>query len=490
MRKTALVSPGAPFASYCYAGASGASLAIFFACLSMGKAEGERTLWSRFATLALVNCLFCLSGAIENGIRDMSGLRSAIALNNAAGMLLAPAFLDFVYAYLRRSGRLVPLAVWVYSFFWAAAFLIFQDVLVLRDVAFASMAHHHFEYSWLYSVFLFGLFGIIGYALGILWLFGRMNRAWKAYMNAIYFSCVLWAFCGVYDTILAPLVRIAFPISWVGGVLVQIAFLRAVYARSQQAFRDQEKHRIMLQDLSAARQIQKNLITRQFPECAPVRISGMYKPMEAIGGDFYDVRKIDEGHISIFLSDVSGHGIASALITAMIKMSLDALPANLQRQPNEVLQYLNNALESRITGRFVTAIYGVLTLKSLEFHFSSAGHFPPALSRKAGGQEVIEHMIHGRVLGYFSELELETTTLRLEPGDSLLLSTDGICEERNPTGEMFGLSRLKRVFRSPDFRSLQDIFGEIESFRAGRAADDDMTALLVSVDPPDNAAHS
>jgi len=470
------------FASYGYAWASGAAflIGIFAAFMSTGKSENE--LWRRFSILSFVNTAFCISGVWQNQSNDAASIFIASQWNLAGGMLLGPAFLDFVLCVAKARSRRFASIAWFVGILWVILLLRFPDLMISHETDFISMPLHYYRYTTTYLFFQATLFGMIVVALFELWRNGIKLPERTGLMRFVLPSCILWAACGFWDTTISSQVRIPLPLSWAGGVTVNVAFLAFVTRRSQEAFHIQAKHRSIMKDVGHAREIQLGLITRDFPAVDRIRIFGKYVPMEELGGDFFDVRKLDRDRAGIFISDVTGHGIASAFITAMIKISLESLSDETLYDPEKVINHINETLLDKIMDRFITGAYGVLDSRYLTFTFCSAGHHPPILHYRAAQKKAFELETHGRLMGALDDLQLQKQKIQLSPGDRLLLATDGTYEVFNAKGEMFGLARLKSIFETQLLNSLDPLFLEIHRFSPGAKQADDMAGILISID--------
>lgn len=469
------------FASHGYTWSSGAAalIALFAAFMSTGRSENE--LWRRFSSLSFVNMVFCLTGAMQNHSTDPAFVFSANVWHNACGILLAPSFLAFVQSFSTQKNLFVSGACWGSALFLAGYILLVPEHLMTYERDMQSMPLHYFHYTTFYPFFLTTLFGWIGFALFQLWRAGRETMERRLFSLFVLPSCIIWALCGLWDTIGAPIFDLPLPVSWIGGLGVNIAFLSFVTRRSQDAFRIQEKHRSVMRDVSQARDIQLGLISNDFPLLRRVNVYGKYAPMTELGGDFYSVRRLDESRVGFFMSDVTGHGIASAFITAMIKISLDGLALDSLRNPELVLNHLNQSLLDKTMNRFVTGAYGVLDESELTFRFCSAGHHPPLLYYNASSDAVEELEARGRLLAAFDDLLLSERTIPLAAGDRILLATDGFYEAFSDRGEMFGMQRLKEIFKKELHTSLDPLLLAIHRFTNGARQADDMAGLLIVV---------
>ena len=177
-------------------------------------------------------------------------------------------------------------------------------------------------------------------------------------------------------------------------------------------------------------------------------IANDYRPARQIGGDFFDVFPLLDParprHLGVVIADVSGKGIAAALLMAFVR---PVIRSALDRSGNPVaaLERTNQILvEERRTGLFVTVLCGVLDLDTGIFTFANAGHEPPLLASPTGAEPVwVEG--GGPLVGMFDRLGLEEQRLEIKAGERLILFTDGITDAASPSGERFGFERLRQT---------------------------------------------
>jgi len=200
-------------------------------------------------------------------------------------------------------------------------------------------------------------------------------------------------------------------------------------------------------ELEVARQIQLSILPQEIPAIEGLAIAARYVPMSSVAGDFYDFIVLDEKHIGIMIADVSGHGLPAALIASMLQVALSAQNANAS-DPSRVLAGLNGALCGKFQQHFVTAAYVYVDMEKHVLSYGGAGHPPLLLSRKAGAS-VEEFEENGLVLGQFPEAMYSAVQWKIEPGDLVVLYTDGISEARTRAGkEMFGIERIKQFLQA------------------------------------------
>lgn len=180
------------------------------------------------------------------------------------------------------------------------------------------------------------------------------------------------------------------------------------------------------------------------------------------------------------LADVSGKGIAAALLMAAFRASLLAEIRN-HYAIRRIFEKVNRLLyESTDTGKFVTAFYGVLDVKNRVFTFSNAGHNPPLLLRENGTVEWLTE--GGLALGILTEATYEERPVPLSTGDVLVLYTDGVTEASTSTGEQYGVKRLedlvRRLAQEPAAVIVDAIRNEVEAFTGEMHLNDDLTLVV------------
>lgn len=230
-----------------------------------------------------------------------------------------------------------------------------------------------------------------------------------------------------------------------------------------------------LREQAEARQIQRALLPETNPTISGFAVDGLCLQLSAVGGDWYDYLRIADHLWGIALGDVCGKGMAAALLMSASRSLFRSAAEGLQ-SPSEVLTRLNRSLVKDLpTGRFVTLLYLVLDTKLATVRMASAGHPHPLYLSRSGIVEVRTE--NGLPLGLmgsdYSEIELQ-----LQPGDRVLLYSDGVLEATNSKGEEFGISRLEEALQHPN-ASAQSVLEEVHQFAHGGTLADDATAVLL-----------
>ncbi len=203
-------------------------------------------------------------------------------------------------------------------------------------------------------------------------------------------------------------------------------------------------------------------------------------PCRAIGGDFFDYFNLSSGVFAFALGDVAGKGPPAALLAAGLQ-GIFAGHAESGCTPAETMAHVNQALVRRtIQARFATVLYAALSCDG-ELTYCNAGHNPPLLVGRRGLRRLDTG---GVILGAFTDATFEEETLRLEPGDQLVVFSDGITEALNPDGEELGEERLLSYVElnrklAPE-ALLESLLGNVRQFTAGAVQSDDLTLLVLS----------
>jgi serine phosphatase RsbU (regulator of sigma subunit) len=208
-----------------------------------------------------------------------------------------------------------------------------------------------------------------------------------------------------------------------------------------------------------------------------------FRPLDPLGGDYYDFAQPDGRHLGVLIADASGHSIPAAMVAIMARLAFAEAGRDSPR-PGVVLSAMNRQLQGLTEDRFVSAFYGVFDRVLRRFTYTIAGHTPPL---HYAAREHVCRSLEGRgiLLGIVPEATYEEQSVSMDPGDRLCLFTDGVTESRNPAGELFGTGRLEAAFAGAQARGadavLRHIVDELTAFRGERPAGDDETLLVAEV---------
>jgi sigma-B regulation protein RsbU (phosphoserine phosphatase) len=204
-----------------------------------------------------------------------------------------------------------------------------------------------------------------------------------------------------------------------------------------------------------------------------------------VGGDFYDIRLVDQHRLGILLADVSGKSIDAAIFMAVTR-SLFLTEARHTASPGEVLSRVHDLLLEigGVKGMFVTAFYAVIDTTNGSMRYARAGHDPPLHCH--------QNRVHalpsaGRFLGLFDGFRVEEKELQLLPGDLLVLYSDGVTDALNSAGEQYGVERVSHLVQEHAIRGAQVvcdvIFDDVENFTGSASQFDDITLQVIAFNP-------
>lgn len=235
------------------------------------------------------------------------------------------------------------------------------------------------------------------------------------------------------------------------------------------------------QELATARKMQRSLLPQAAPTVAGIAVVARFQPMTAVGGDFYDYAA-DPNGLAVLVADVTGHGVPAALTAAMVKVAFAAEREGASH-PAAALAHVNRTLMDASASGFVTAAWVYLDAAAGRMTYAAAGH-PPLLAWRAATGAVERVAENGLLMGAFAEAEYTQLERPLDPGDRLLLYTDGVMEAANAADEEFGLDRLEALLAETaalDLPAQADaILARLAAWRGTVAQGDDVTLVLLA----------
>ncbi|MGM0465980.1 MAG: SpoIIE family protein phosphatase [Acidobacteriota bacterium] len=241
---------------------------------------------------------------------------------------------------------------------------------------------------------------------------------------------------------------------------------------------EQEK---MEKELDLAAKIQKDFLPKKDPDIEDYEISGRNIPCYQVGGDYYDYIPIDNNRIGIAIGDVSGKGVGASLLMASLRASLHS-EVNKDISVEDMACRLNDFVnKSSAINSFITFFFLELDKKNGDYKYVNAGHNPPVVVNKKGNTHCLESC--GLGLGMFPSVSYEWKKGHLDPGDMIVLYTDGITESRNKKNEEFGEKGLKDFIKKHRKCVPQEIMDKLfkclNDFISGEDRMDDMTAVVI-----------
>ncbi len=250
----------------------------------------------------------------------------------------------------------------------------------------------------------------------------------------------------------------------------------------REALSSRDKLVALQNELDVASSTQQSILPKMFPDTSDFQVFAKMEPARNVGGDFYDVIRLDRGVVGLAIADVSDKGVPAALFMMSSRTLLKGAAIGTFK-PGEALQEVNNLLyEENETMMFVTVLYSVYNPETGRFTYSNGGHDAPLLLRPDGSSELLS-LTGGIALGVAPDIEFPNQTIQLEHGDTIVLYTDGITEAMNGDGEQFGVERMHEVFRGNPPENAQQaaeaMFDAVSEFVGDTPQSDDITCLVL-----------
>jgi predicted ATPase/serine phosphatase RsbU (regulator of sigma subunit) len=235
--------------------------------------------------------------------------------------------------------------------------------------------------------------------------------------------------------------------------------------------------------LNLAQEVQQNLLPQRPPRLESIDVIGRSLYCDETGGDYFDFLTLSENRLGVVVGDVTGHGVAAALLMASVRGFLRAR-ATLSESAAEIITGVNRltSVDTAETGQFMTLFYLVLDHQTRRITWVRAGH-DPGLLYCPDTDQFEELSGAGLALGVDEDWEFEDFSRTVKPGQIVLLTTDGIFEAHNPAGEMFGKARFKKIVRQNaglEAEGLRKaVFEAVTEFRGAEPQEDDITLVIL-----------
>ena len=242
-------------------------------------------------------------------------------------------------------------------------------------------------------------------------------------------------------------------------------------------------------EVEIAREVQERLFPQTLPPISGIEYAGACRPALGVGGDYYDFLALPAGKLGIAIGDVSGKGIAAALMMASLQASLRS---EATRAPDDLAGMISNVsrlvYEASPTNRYATFFYGQYDSASRQLTYVNAGHNPPMLFHGSNGEWQVSRLeAGGTVVGLLENYPYQQAAVTIAPGDIFVAFTDGISEAMNDAQDEFGEERLIETVEGCVGLSPAEIIACImrsaDAFAAGAKQNDDMTLVVLYAKP-------
>ena len=248
----------------------------------------------------------------------------------------------------------------------------------------------------------------------------------------------------------------------------------------REALSSRDKLVALQNELDVASKIQQSILPTEFPKHEDYEISANMQPARNVGGDFFDVLRLDRGRIGLAVADVSDKGVPAALFMMSSRTLLKGAAIGTD-DPGEVLREVNELLDAENeAAMFVTVLYAVYDPETGRLTYANGGHNTPLIVHPDGSSDELP-LTGGIALGVAPGLEYEHDSVTLAPGDTVFLYTDGVTEAMNGDGEEFGMERLRQTFATARLMSAAEanaaVFEAVGNFAGETAQSDDITCM-------------
>lgn len=245
----------------------------------------------------------------------------------------------------------------------------------------------------------------------------------------------------------------------------------------------QKKNQQLLDDLKMAQKVQLGIIPdeKTLPKIKEIKFGSKYIALESIGGDLYDVIKIDDDRYGFLIADVSGHGVSAALISSMVKVSFQS-KSLIYSNTEDICREVNNEICNLIGDLEydLTAFFGIIDIKKRTIEFTNAAHHP-AIIYKSKENKLVELQELNGYIGLMNDLKFTSAKSIIEEGDKIILFTDGIIEATNTNNDLYDVDRFKDFIKEhgklPVKTFVNKFIDDLNEFCGQQALNDDVALL-------------
>ena len=253
-------------------------------------------------------------------------------------------------------------------------------------------------------------------------------------------------------------------------------------AEWREAIASRDKLITLQNELNVASEIQQSILPTRFPQDSDYQIFAHMEPARNVGGDFFDVLRLENGRIGLAIADVSDKGVSAALFMMSTRTLLKGTAIG-SSEPGDVLREVNDQLcEENEAAMFVTVLYAVYDPANGEFIYANGGHDSPLVVH-ADGSSTLLPLTKGTALGVLLGLDYQENHVTLSPGDTVVFYTDGVTEAMNGKDEQFGLEPVREMFAGAPPKDCREatlaIFEAVHAFAKDTPQSDDITCLVL-----------
>jgi serine phosphatase RsbU (regulator of sigma subunit) len=270
------------------------------------------------------------------------------------------------------------------------------------------------------------------------------------------------------------------------GILMTVAGQAALAyenARLVQSYADKQKQDA---ELEIARNVQRNLLPTELPTVEGYQFYASYDAAKAVGGDMYDCFRLPEGKICLSFGDVAGKGVPGALIMSRMASCVQSTVRHVH-DVVEAMKAINDHMsDGKIEGKFVTFVLCIVDTRNHEVVLSNAGHASPIIRRASGSVERFDQDLAGPAIGMMEDYPFESETRKLEPGDMVVITTDGVEEAMNSNGDLYGSDRVLDLVKNGPAEAEKLgklLLADVRRHAGGYPQSDDITIMTFGRNP-------
>lgn len=254
-------------------------------------------------------------------------------------------------------------------------------------------------------------------------------------------------------------------------------------ARLVQSYADKQKQDA---EMEIARNVQQNLLPTELPKAEGYQFYASYDAAKAVGGDMYDCFVLPEGKICLSFGDVAGKGVPGALIMSRMSSCVQSTVRHVHDVVEAMRAINDHMCDGKIEGKFVTFILCIVDTRNHEVTLSNGGHASPIIRRADGSVERFDQDIAGPAIGVMEDYPFEAETRKLEPGDMVLITTDGVEEAMNVAGDLYTVERVLELVKNGPAEAEKLgklLLADVRRHAAGRSQSDDITIMTFGRNP-------
>lgn len=337
------------------------------------------------------------------------------------------------------------------------------------------------NFNSLVNIFIFSYWSLLAF-FSIRFYIKVSQKIFRFYIIFLFINLFsFWGYCYIYslnlEIILLPILLFA-PCFLVAKKLKQ-----EIKKQQAEYLKISSENRSIQINLKLAKSIQESLFPKK-EEFTGLKYDVFIQIQNHIGGDFFDFIKLREGNVGVFMTDVAGHGVSSAMVAAMIKVMVSTIPYHLKLDPAGLLTYLDMKMSHDYKSEHASAIYLYFDFPKRLVSFANAGH--PYLIYQKKGQEFSELITTGSLLGYSIQTPIaKNQALNYSKGDRFFLYTDGLIEEFSSNGSFLGSEGLLKILNQlkdePTESFKSKLLAEITFFYKKSLFTDDAMFLILEM---------